>query len=576
MRHCLLFLSGLAIACGSGSKNLEPGAGLENRESAARASAAFGQNDLLAYVDADAAYVYASLERLPDGLAERGIRALHNAAEPLYELLDTAAAPALTSPEERMLLAFASAMRDKLSVSGFRSIGIDLEQPFVFYSVGILPVVRLRLQTPAKFTRFVEETAARAGIDVPRRRSGTTEYWAIPLGTSLELAVAVQGQHLVAFLAPSRQPEPTVERALGRPARSLARSDVLPALRKRYDITLNMVGYIDLVRTFAYLRADAEPFELQQRQWLFTDDMHPPSPECMDEFGELVGHVPRVVMGYRALTAGAGHAVTAIETSRALGATLRALVRPHPWLTARPPRQTLFALSMGIDQGVLLRAVSAFSQRSWRCSELQEMAKGLRTAMAQFHTPPVIALVGGITGMHVSVEDLVPDAGGGVSMFGHAFVEHEQPDSLVGLLGLLGLPAVTDRAPPVTMPLPLPTGTQVLSVSRHGGSFVFSVGKGSHERALAARSGPPTDDAPAVTVAYDEARAYQLAEDIPWLYAVLDDRQNNSTRDPDELARLRRVDAALASGFSYAAMWFRDDAIVIESSATGRAVGGAP
>lgn len=566
MRLCLLFLSCLALACG-GSRKLESGAGLDNRVSAERAGA--GQDDLLAYVDADAMYVYASLERLPAGLAERGMRALDDAAEPLYELLDMAGESAFESPEERVLFALAAGLRDKLSVSGFRSIGIDLEQPFVLYSVGILPVVRLRLHAPAKFARFVEDTAARARIDIPRRRAGTTEYWAIPVGETLEVAMVMQGSHLVAILTPRRQPELTVERALGRSADSLARSNTLAELRERYQISMDMIGYIDVERTFGYLRDDADSFEVLQRQALFPAKPLEISPECVDELGTLASHVPRVVMGYRTLTAKASHAVSVIETSRALGAVLRQWVRPHPWLTERPTHQPLFAISMGIDQGAMIQALSDLSRRSWRCEALQQAAERLGTATAQFQMPPAGMLFGGITGLHVSVDDIVPLGSGAISILGYAIVEHEQPDSVAGLLGLLGVPTIRDNAPPVTLPLPLPLGTQTLSASRHGRTLVFSLGQGSHERALAANKGHAGTDAPVMTAAYDEARMYRLAEDIPWLYTLLDDRQNQATEDPDELARLRRIDAALASGFSYATMRFREQAIVIETVRPG-------
>ena len=69
-----------------------------------------------------------------------------------------------------------------------------------------------------------------------QRRSGVVEYWALPLGNSLEIMIAMQGAHLVVALCPSREPQATVERALSRPIDSLARSDVLSALRQRYDI----------------------------------------------------------------------------------------------------------------------------------------------------------------------------------------------------------------------------------------------------------------------------------------------------------------------------------------------------
>lgn len=556
------------LGCAAASPRIDDGAALSNTSNSVAPAPT-----LLSYVDARALYVFASLEPMsPDNL-EQGLHVLELVSAPFLE--PTPRGWFVETPGQRVRRAISEDLYGQIDTNGFRSLGIDLSQPFVVWSVGALPAARLRLGSRDKFMEYLESVAKRADTRLTRAVLEGHEYVTLPLDPSFSLAVEVKSRTLILAVVPRRDPRPTLVRALGieRPVTSLDDTDTWRDLRQRYGMNVNAFGYLDTVRSIHFLGNQLDAFHTAQNQaiWAARGKDVSTLSTCVREMSEFFAHAPRVLMGFKDADDGHARLLGVFEISDQKRALLAESALWFPGLAAAssPAEHTpLFTFSVGLDLYEILDHLYRFGDNYYRCRIKSRLADVSHRLVAYVERTYDV-MVRGFTGLHITVEEQPDDAKGTHPLAGYAIVGHVKPEVFINLASpLLGAATPVTDGPPIKVPLFFLPGRPTIWISLRSEAVVVSVGRGMHQRALALLSEPAPargDVRAVVRIGHHGARLHQLAERHSWLYPLLDAIERRAATTPDELARLRSQDASEARDYSHTTVSLLDNAIVIEN-----------
>lgn len=360
--------------------------------------------DLLALVPADTPYVFAAEEPLPQEAIER----LDPVLAPLVQLAELAFAEAYDDAEPDFKRALDAVFGGKPTLDRAKAIGLDFNPRFVFYGIGMAPVLRIRLRDREAFV-----AALRRGAEVDGRVGAVPDFHGqsyiadVDEESGTETIAAVVGPDLVLTWLPEGGPrEELLALAFGQrlPERSLAQSGALDEVRRRHGLTHSAGGYFDWEQLAAGALGYASP--LQTRVAAAYVGAPPDDPVCKAEMLRLLSYAPRLVTGWTAGNATLSWATT-VELEPSVAKRVAKLPDAIPQI-AVPEGGALGTFGMGLNLEALVELVRAYAdelkRQPFQCELFTELNDTSALTSAFDELPPQLMK---LSGFSVSVHDFV-------------------------------------------------------------------------------------------------------------------------------------------------------------------------
>lgn len=364
---------------------------------------------LLSYVPADTPYVFASLSPLPKALRDKLEPISEKTAEMMKDSFDTIATSAEENDasSEKMMKAL-SVVYDFVNPETLREFGLDDGSTSVLYGNGILPVARLTLVAPDKFAPRFAQMLTDLELESTAEKAGNIAYNRVAINEDVAVLVAQIDDMLVITLAPEGLTDNDVALLLGdtKPAESVADTGALKALGDKYGYLSQGLGFVDFERLLATFidtpsGLNAALFEIGGgRPWEDFDDT------CRAEFKSLAGVMPRMTVGYTAVSADGFEVLPVFELREDIAKALKPVAGRVPGLGS--DTDALMKFGIGIDpkglRSYIEDKVAAVNDAPYQCAQLF----GLNMAamqMVQALQQPVPPLVYNFRGFFFEVDN---------------------------------------------------------------------------------------------------------------------------------------------------------------------------
>ncbi len=311
-------------------------------------------------------------------------------------------------------------------VTLLRKLGLADEFNVTFYTVGLVPVMRMQLADRSAFDHTLAGIEDEARVTPVVRNLGGVEhkvYTLIKGADNPSLVVAETGGD-VAFIVDLGDPE-ALSTAIGAtmPATSMAETGEIKRLNKKYNYSAFGTFLVNHRAIVAALTS-AENQAGRTISRLLADDVRADDLKllhnrtCAQEFEGIARIWPRTVAGYRDLDitddgfATEFHSVIEIEDAELLN-TLRR-VRGHLPRSLIDSEDTEFAFALGLDVGklglVAGELVRYMKQWNYECPALAPLNQWGKNAASASMTASVGAAMGqGIKGVSIGLLDLEID-----------------------------------------------------------------------------------------------------------------------------------------------------------------------
>ncbi|KKW68866.1 hypothetical protein AAV94_02755 [Lampropedia cohaerens] len=359
----------------------------------------FGQRDIpLAFAPADTAFAFGNLKQAPkdyQALNTRWVSQLGGALRDSLERARRVAAERIEDPQAKQRAdAVLALFQERVGQpGGLASMGLDENGLFAFYEVNAVPVLRLELADPDKFSAFIEEVQQRAGLPLPQEEIDGQKYWYFdtaeaeaPESQAPRLISAIVGKHLVLTLdVRSDQAPLTAALGLQRPEQSVVSEGVITNLNKQYGyLAGGASGFVDVKRVLADVIG-----EEGKDTWLSTKLAQKPDwhvdASCRSELQALADKAPRFVAGATALSSKQADIHTLWEVEPTLASDLVQLAAPVPALGTERGQFVFGAgLNLSSAAALLQKQFAAVNAAPFQCAYLQglnEMASNSAEAI---------------------------------------------------------------------------------------------------------------------------------------------------------------------------------------------------
>lgn len=382
-------------------------------------------SDPLAFVPADSPYVLANRIPTPEAITKSWLEMYGTSLEEVYA--DMASDPDLKAIEGEFgewVRAAIPEMGKMGTLEGMQSIGLKSEARYAFYGQGLMPVYRIELGDPAKFSEVVARIEGRAGKKLSTRKFDEFTMWQFANEKATVLFGPINN-YLVVTVAPAQADEARLRMQLGLtlPESSMLTAKTLETLDGKHGYTGHLSGYVNIVALAQRLsgRNDAD----NQVIVAFGGEVPKLAPECAAELDSMTAKMPRLVFG--TTTFEAKHMVvnSVFEMESALATSMQALAAPIPGAASQD--STLFRVAMSVNLPEAVRflggVADAIAAKPYACEEF----KSLNTSAAELKqglANPALAMAGSVTAVHLGLTSL--ELGG----------ENEMPKALAGYVAV--------------------------------------------------------------------------------------------------------------------------------------------
>ncbi len=384
------------------------------------------------------------------------------------------------------------------------------------YGVGTLPVMRVALADPEVFIGLLDGIEDKHDINPDRSAIQGVSFRAYRLSDEAEaesyrLVVAQHDGYAVLTLDTPLADSVDLAPALGavKPDSSLADTETLPALVKKYDFLASSLTYIDHVSIAKGItRPESNGFGQMLSALINHHDSDNPfasvqNDACHGDLTQLAGHWPRLVAGNTRIDD------EGMEGSLILEGRNPELLQDLAKIRGHIPGAILgddFAISLGL--GLDMDAIAPYLTRTWRkftqatyqCEPLiamQASAKESNPAMLGAMTGMMAGVKGIAAGLiNLQMEDAGPGAAPEVTAADMMVtITAEDPQALLSVMAMMqpGLAelAIEDGGEPVSLPMPLAPELDIKAAQR-GHNLILFVGPESaaHLAAFATKTDP--------------------------------------------------------------------------------------
>lgn len=361
-------------------------------------------DSLLAYVPADSPFVVSVLRPLPGEFIDH----LAKNMAPLAGLMEMGMSMAMQEEADPLARALLSEIDGKISRAGFESMGFTLTPRMVFYAIGFSLAMRVELRDGKSLSALIDRIEQKSGSSLPQAELGGVHYREL-VKDDVALIAAVIDDYLVAGVMHQNARAKVLPVLLGleKPAKNMAQAGTVRAVMDKYKLLGVGTMFVDVPAVARMLTGQAtglskEIMDASQVDLALSD-------VCKQEFTDMAGAVPRLVVGYQELSAKGYESVMSVELRPDLAKELAALQTASLDLDKLIAGQPLFAMgvAMEIDKAVAWAkgTVKRMTSQPYRCEHLQEFNEGLQE-MAEGLKQPLPPFVSGAHGMGMVLNKL--------------------------------------------------------------------------------------------------------------------------------------------------------------------------
>lgn len=353
--------------------------------------------DLLQYVPSDTPYIFAAARGLPDDLADKVEPTIDQMLKTYQRILRHLMAEKLGSsstdtdsdPDAEQFRALAEELLGLMSIDGLRSAGVARGSAFALYGNGLLPVLRMELSDAKLFDETIARLESKAGQTLAVGVAGGHEYKYFDL-EKVKLVVATLDGQAVISAFPAQFDEAQVSLALGisAPQQSLKESGGLKAIQKEYDFTDYMTGFVDAVRIAEIITGDATGLDVEL--FAATEYAVPElSDVCRAEVMQVVGVMPRVVLGYSELSADRLDSLMILEMRDDIATGLATISTAVPGLGVDPGGFMSFGFGLDLQKAreFFEARVTAIEDDPFECELFENIVAGAAMGRETLNQP---------------------------------------------------------------------------------------------------------------------------------------------------------------------------------------------
>lgn len=483
------------------------------------ASSGGQDREILTYVPADTIFFFggvqpASMKEASEMIATQ--QGWLNSIDWSETLKDEQLAQA--APAEKMMaglyVEYLKALKDLESAAKHFGVGDNVDS--VFYTIGAIPVLRVKLEDPVAFNTFLDNAETAAKTTSQKESLGDINYRSYSFDradtqnpSNMKLVIAEHGGYAVISAATPLEDETARKKIMGaeKPASSLAKQTNLVELRDKYQYHPAYIGYInhravmdgltagdgnDFGRMLdVFLKSMSENMQENTAQ----DPVQAPdnmaesaqagedplakirTPECRTELMAVADNWPQTVFGYTKIdTQSKPNVFVAKGTIESHDAAfLQEIIKLRgyiPSTVSKLDSKPLFGFGLGINVDALLPFATAFiqgiTQKDYQCPMLAEMKQSLGEANPAMALGMMSGMVAGLQGVSAAILDMegsldmnpeqpMPDI---KSIDAIITVSSSNPQSIVmmasGMMQGQGMPPIQLPADGTAVDFPLP------------------------------------------------------------------------------------------------------------------------
>ncbi|MFZ5653403.1 MAG: hypothetical protein ACOY42_03245 [Pseudomonadota bacterium] len=503
------------------------------------------QDTPLAFVPADTAYVFASLEPIPAAVSEAWFDLLKPLNAALGESVAALRAELAAHPDAaaEKLLAMMTLVEGRFSVEGMEKMGIRRDALAAIYGVNLLPVLRIELADPDAFLAFIADVEKRRGSSLPVMEIDGHQYWRVELQAGMpSLVIAIVDNHLVVTLdAGAEGPSLAEQLGLKRPEHSLLESGELAQINRDYGFGPHGTFMLDNRRLAGALVAG------EGRDTGFDSLLAARgktlSPACRRELAGFAGAVPRVVGGYEALEAKAMAVTSVVELRPDLLQGLLPIPAPVPGLGGAGQGEGIdFGFGAKLDKlaEFLQARATAINAAPYECEWFAALNIGSGTLARQLAGLHMAA--GWFSGARVALTDLKWAGEKPEAIAAALVIGSPNPAGLIGMaqgflpqLAGLNLSPSAEPQPLDLGPLAggaLPAVSRAAFIAVREGGIGIAIGSDAKQSVLTHLNAQPAALPPLLHIGYDGA-----------IYSLLMHKLEETTRSLSAMARAAQAAA---------------------------------
>lgn len=396
----------------------------QSRPSAATAT----HEHFLGRVDADAAVVFANLERLPDAVSDKTWQVSEASMLTARAMLDQLAEDDELPEMARALISHVVSLTDR---GGWKAAGLHLNPMYALHTAGVFPFVELEIGDDEAFARFVTEIEQDLPQPLNRREvDGVPVVW-FELGEGFGLAMRHGNGSLTAALIPDA-PEMLVRVAGSVGPVDAMQPATLQAFNRQHGLLPMGSGYVDWQRLVAILMAEDSPLLTLRDDPTIRDVIT--NPACIAEYRAVTAALPRLAMGYTQLTTTRQDVLVRQQLSAPWAADLARVARAPVELDR--PLQGVFSFGMAFDllagRDFARKLVGNWVESPPACPSLRSIAEGA-PAWQQALGQPIPPMVTNLHGLYLEGRS-IDFQGGEIPDFRGLLAFHmNNPQLLVGM-----------------------------------------------------------------------------------------------------------------------------------------------
>ena len=413
-------------------------------------------NRFLAGVDADTAYIYANLDRLPQAVLDKAW-AMNDASASGNEAILEALAEDDEVPAETAALI--EEMKALLTRDGWEAAGLHPNPLYAFYGVDMLPFAKFELSDGAAFSELVARVETNLEQPIERRDIEGVEVLWFEIVEGFGVAMQHGQDSVTAALIP--EDGAMLARVAGQyePADAMG-SDALEAFNREIGFSNYGSGFIDWQRAVNSLMTGESAIsrmmqEPEQRETLRSVSENP---ACVAEYQAVTEALPRMVFGYTRMTESHADFLARQETSETLAADLAPIAQAPVSINRELSGLFNFGLAFDLVAGrdFARGLVDGWVANPPQCPSFADIANQAPQMQETLNrpVPPVVTNLNGLflEAERLSFENGMPTGGGTLSFF------MRNPQLLVGMAQMFS-PAVAElQLEPGGQPQKVPEG----------------------------------------------------------------------------------------------------------------------
>ena len=300
----------------------------------------------------------------------------------------------------------------------FDAMGVDAERETQFYLHGAYPVLRMHLNNPEHFTKFMQQLSDNSDLALEQESVQGQDYQRIHLlkaqadESSLWFAFAIQNDiATLSLISDHDQPATVAERlTFTQPAQSLADSSELSDVQQQLSTQSNNLAFLNIARLgegLAGLGNSRLAKDMPALMSMLGQKAYAPvASACHDDLKQLLSQVPRFEMGAD-LSAQGLTSTSLLEVKSA--PLLKALTAIQGQLPVNIPQGARLSFHLGIDMDALAPQLTQVWQSFINAPVDCDAAKSLQEQVSAYNPALLGFLTGavqGIKGSGVTLYDL--------------------------------------------------------------------------------------------------------------------------------------------------------------------------